>query len=197
MFLICCFLSGFQNSWLNIPFIVWRTPVVILSYLPHSKTRNRADFSWELMIMLLHCILFTILIQFFIAFFVGKYVKGTFPCSKKTLIFAVYFWTPWSCLQNERWTFSIALFCGSFSIPQKSIAYESMGSAARALNIFIEINGFSPNTTPTVLFTFARALKGRSLHRGEEGVKNGWFCGDVIFEWPLTQRFTISQNICI
>ena len=52
----------------------------------------------------------------------------------------VLLWTPSNCLQKEMCAFSIGLFAGSFRIPQKSLAYNKMGSIT-ALITFSVISG--------------------------------------------------------
>ena len=92
-----------NDSWWNISCILnfcgsfiknnSRIPIseIVISILTAQEKLCKTAFSCELMFMLLHCILFTILTQFFIAFFWANMVNGTSPSSNKTPMFVVCF----------------------------------------------------------------------------------------------------------
>ena len=92
-----------KDSWWNISYILnfcgsfiknnSGIPIseIVISILTAQEKLCKTAFSCELMFMLL---LFTILTQFFIAFFWANMVNGTSPTSNKTPIFVVCFWPP-------------------------------------------------------------------------------------------------------
>ena len=105
-----------KDSWWNISCILnfcgsfiknnSRIPIseIVISILTAQEKLCKTAFSCELMFMLLHCILFTILTQFFIAFFWANMVNGTSPSSNKTPIFVVCFCFRicWACTETCR-----------------------------------------------------------------------------------------------
>ena len=101
-----------KDSWWNISCILnfcgsfiknnSRIPIseIVISILTAQEKLCKTAYSCELMFMMLHCVLFTILTQFFIAFFWTNMVNGTSLSCNKTPIFVVWFWTPFISVQN-------------------------------------------------------------------------------------------------
>ena len=112
--------------------------------------------------MLLQFSFEAILTQFFVALFFASIIRGNCPSSRSTPSFVDYFCTPNSCLKNDMNKFSIGLFAGIFSIPQKSLTYSNMGSM-RLRKSWIEVVGCLSNVIPIFFFSLYKALSARSF----------------------------------